>query len=41
MEGLLIGSYLSYKEGYLTGRCLSAEEYIGRQVATAEVIISR
>jgi hypothetical protein len=36
----LIDSYLSAKEGDLTGSYLSAEEDIVRQVATAEVFIA-
>ncbi|PLW46555.1 hypothetical protein PCANC_08501 [Puccinia coronata f. sp. avenae] len=40
-EGSLIDSYLSAKEGYLTGNYLSSEEDIGRQVATAKVLIAR
>ncbi|PLW40805.1 hypothetical protein PCASD_07368 [Puccinia coronata f. sp. avenae] len=39
-EGSLIDSYLSAKEGYLTGNYLSSEEDIGRQVATAKVLIA-
>ncbi|PLW14367.1 hypothetical protein PCASD_04677 [Puccinia coronata f. sp. avenae] len=40
-EGLLKDIFLSAKEGYFTGSYLSANEDIGRQVATAEVLIAR